>query len=106
MSTVKKKKDSLWLSSTQECCIIKPWNIVHLDLIGTYSKSIIKQYSGGTTIKNNVSLSCMTMIDPDTGWFEMVKVTKFDLDEITGDNEDDIDKSDARLSQLFNSMRM
>ena len=48
------------------------------------------------------SLTCMTMIDPVTGWFEIVKILTFDLDEVTAGNDEYIDKSSDRVSQLFN----
>ena len=45
----------------------------------------------------------MTIIDPATGCFEIVKVPTFDLDELTGGNDEHIDKSSSRESQLFNN---
>ena len=62
---------------------LKPWDIVHVDLIGPYSKTIIQQQPGNTVIRNNASLTCMTMIDPATGWFEIVEIPTFDLEEVT-----------------------
>ena len=47
------------------------------------------------------SLTCMTMIDPVTGWFKIVKILTFDLDEVTAGNDEYIYKSSARVSQLF-----
>ena len=38
---------------------LKPWDTVHVELIGTYSKSIKQQQPGVTIIKNNVSLTCI-----------------------------------------------
>ena len=43
----------------------------------------------------------MTIIDPDTGWFEIVEIPTHDLYEVTGSNDEYIDKSSARISQLF-----
>ena len=51
---------------------LKPCGRLHEDLIGIYIKSIIKQYPGGTVILNNAGLTCMKMIDPAIGWFEIV----------------------------------
>ena len=48
---------------------LKPWDLVHVDLIGSYSKSIKQQQPGSAIMKNNGNLACMTMIDPSTGWF-------------------------------------
>ena len=76
---------------------------VHVDLIGSYSKYIRKQHPGGTIIKNNISLTCMVMINPAIGWFEIFKVPTYDLDDITGINNYYIDKSSYRVSQSFNN---
>ena len=51
---------------------LKPWDLVHVDLIGPYRKSIIQQQPGVTVILKNSSLACMTMIDLATDWFEIV----------------------------------
>ena len=45
----------------------------------------------------------MTIINPAMGWFEIVEVPTFDLYEVTGGNDEYIDKSSARVSQLFNN---
>ena len=54
-------------------------------------------------MKNNVSLTCITMVIPTTGWFEIVKIPTYDLNEVTGDNDEYIDESSARVSQLSNN---
>ena len=51
---------------------LKPWDTVHVDLIGSYIKSIGQQKPGVTVIRNNASLTCMAVIDPATGWFKIV----------------------------------
>ena len=71
---------------------LKPWDKVHVDLIGPYSKYIRQQKPGGTVIQNNTSLTCMTMIDPATGWFDIVKIPTFDLDEVALGNDECIDE--------------
>ena len=43
------------------------------------------------------------MIDPSTGWFDIVEIPKFDLEEVTLVNDKYIDKSSARVRQLFNN---
>ena len=82
---------------------LKPWDLVHVDLIVLYINSIRKQKPGRTVIRNNASLTYMTMIDPATGWFEIVEILTFDLDEVTIGNDKYIDKSSSRVSQLFNN---
>ena len=34
----------------------------------------------------------MTMIDQATGWFEIIKIPKFDLEKVTIGNDEYIDK--------------
>ena len=80
------------------------WDLVHVDLIGPYSKSIIKQQLGGAIINNNVSLTCMTIINPPMGWFEIIKIPTYNLNEVTGGDYEYIYKSSARVSQLFNNI--
>ena len=67
---------------------LKLWDAVHVDLIGPYSKSIRQQHLGVSIIKNNVSLSCMKIINLTTGWFEIVQVAASDLDELKGGNDE------------------
>ena len=45
----------------------------------------------------------MTMIDLATGWFEIVEISTFYLEEVTIGNDEYICKSSARVSQLFNN---
>ena len=71
---------------------LKPWDMVHLYLIGPYSNYIRQQKPGGTVIRNNYSITCMTMIDPDTGWFKIFEIPKFELKEVTLGNDEYIDK--------------
>ena len=65
----------------------KLWDTVHVDLIGPYSKYIKQQQPGGTVIQSNASLTCMTMIYPATGWFDIVEIPRFDLEEVTLGND-------------------
>ena len=44
----------------------------------------------------------MEMIDPSTGWSEIVKIPTFDIKEVALVNGEYIDKSSARVSQMFN----
>ena len=81
---------------------LKLWDLVHVDMIGPYSKSIRQHQTGGAIIKNNVSLTCMKMINPYMGWSGIVKIPTYDLDKVTDGNVEYVDKSSSRLSQLFN----
>ena len=64
---------------------------------------MIQHQPSGSIVKINFSLTCMTMIDPAMGWFKIVEIPTFDLDAVTGGNDEYIDKSYTRLSQLFNN---
>ena len=45
----------------------------------------------------------MTMIDPNTGWFEIVKIPMFNLNEVTAGNDEFINESSARVIHMFNN---
>ena len=62
--------------------------MVHVDVIGPYIESIRKHHPGIYTIKNNVGLTWMKMINPAMGWFEIFEVLTFDLNEETGGNDE------------------
>ena len=46
----------------------------------------------------------MTFLDPATGWFEIVQVPLFDIEDIKNGNIKVIDKTLAIISQLFNQV--
>ena len=75
---------------------------MHVDLIRPYRKSIIKHHPGVAIISNNVSLACVTMINPATVWLKIIEIPTYDLDEVTAGNYEHIDELSARFSQLFN----
>ena len=54
-----------------------PWEKLCVDMIGLYT---IKQ--GKEKNANVITLNCVTMIDPATGWFEMVLTKKKDAGTI------------------------
>ena len=76
---------------------------MHVDLIGPYIKSIRQQQPGGTVIRKNSSITCMTMIDPATGWFNIFEIPMFDPDKVKIGNDENIDKPSASIIQLFNN---
>ena len=43
----------------------------------------------------------MMMIDPATGWFEIVDIPMFDLNEVMAGNDEYIDKPSARFRHIF-----
>ena len=81
---------------------LKAWDLVYVYLVGLYRKSIRQHQPGGVIIRKNVNLTRMTMNDPATGWFEIIEIPTFDLNKVTAGNDEYIDKSSARVSQLFN----
>ena len=70
---------------------LKLWDTVHVDLISLYRKSIVQQHPGVATTKGDASITCIKMINPKTGWFEIFKVPTFYLDKVTGGNYEYID---------------
>ena len=75
-----------------------PWRTVCVDLIGPYT---IKAKDGSI-----LDFMCLTMIDPATGWFEIVELPNVACTYVR-DNKEEIvevmiDKSSACVSQLFN----
>ena len=59
-----------------------------MDLIGLYSKSIRQNNLGSDIIENNASLTYMTMINPATGCFGIIEVTRYELNYVTGRNDE------------------
>ena len=78
-----------------------PWQTVHTDLIGPYAITAKQFQTDGSIIDKEFSLTCMTMIDPVTGWFEIVEIPSYIVDDVKNKNQQSIDKSSARISRLF-----
>ncbi len=55
---------------------VEPWSTVCIDLIGPYTLGDEKK-------KNTTTLHCLTMIDPSTGWFEIVEIPDKQADTIS-----------------------
>ena len=51
-----------------------------------------------------LQLTCMTFIDPATGWFEMAEVPYYDIDDSKKGNKQAIDKTSPRISLLFDKV--
>ena len=54
-----------------------PWDTVHIDLVGPYSLTAKQLQPEGKTKDVELRLTCMTMIDPVTGWFKIVEVPNY-----------------------------
>ena len=75
---------------------------MHIDLIGPYSITA-KQTQPGDEIKEiELHLTAMTMVHPAMGWFEIVEVPYYNIEYVVNNRDNYIDKSLARISQLFN----
>ena len=46
----------------------------------------------------------MTMVDPAIGWFEIVEVPYYNIEDVKKDEQNYIDKSSTRISRLFNQI--
>jgi Integrase core domain. len=82
---------------------LKPWHTVHVDLIGPYTVTAKQQQPANRIVSTELKLTCMTFIDPATGWFEIAEVPTYDLDKVKAGNKEYIDKTSARISLLFNN---
>ena len=71
-----------------------PWEWLCCDLIGPYT---LKGLDGTV-----VDFMCLTMIDPATGWFEVVELPLTDVVSEKGDVSEKFDKTSARISRLIN----
>ena len=103
MSTVQKRKTLYGHLRSKNIAELKLWNLVHVDLIGPYRESIRQQQIDSKVICKNASLTYMKIIDPTTGWFKIVEIPTFDLEEVALSNNDYIDISSAMVSQMFNN---
>jgi hypothetical protein len=52
---------------------LKPWHTVHVDLIGPYTVTAKHQQRAKKIVSTDLKLTCMTFVDPATGWFEIEK---------------------------------
>jgi hypothetical protein len=79
-----------------------PWNTVHMDLIGPYSITTKQFQLGCSIVEQDMQLTCMIMIDPVTGWFEIVEVLNYIIKDIKNKTtRETVDKISARISHLF-----
>lgn len=78
-----------------------PWRTVHIDLIGPYTITAKQMQPEGEIKEIELKLTAMTMVDPATGWFEIVEVPYYSIEDVKKDENNYIDKSSARISRLF-----
>ena len=75
-----------------------PWETVHVDLIGLYSLTTRQYQSDGLVQSKTLQLTCMTMLDPILGWFEIAELLSYIVEDIKNNDKEFIDKSSARIS--------
>jgi hypothetical protein len=81
---------------------LTPWKTVHVDLVGPYTVTTQQFQPDGSIQTKTLQLTCMTMLDPVTGWFEIVEVPNFIVEDVQKKLiSQHIDKSSARISRLF-----
>ena len=78
-----------------------PWRTVHTDLIGPYSITARQNQPGNQVKEIELKLTAMTMVDPATGWFEIIEVPYYHMNEVKDNVDNYIDKSSARIIRLF-----
>jgi Integrase core domain. len=98
----KKRKSRYGFLPPQDIGELKPWHTVHVDLIGPYTVTAKQQQWAKKIVTTELQLTCMTFIDPAAGWFEIAEVPTYDRDKIKAGNKEYIDKTSARISQIFN----
>ena len=64
-----------------------PWDTVHVDLIGPYTVTTNQYQVDGSTREVTLQLTCMTMLNPVTGWFEIVEVPQYIAQELQESQE-------------------
>ena len=56
---------------------LQPWDTVHTDLIGPYSITTQQFQPDGSQKEVTLQLTYMTMLNPVTGWIEIVEVSSY-----------------------------
>ena len=93
--------------------VLVPWDTVHTDLIGPYTVTTNQYQVDGSVKEVTLQLTCMTMLDPVTGWFEIVEFPQYITQEIQTSKDGKskklidhsfIDKSATRISRLFDQV--
>ena len=85
----KKRNANYGLLTARDADTLTPLNKVCVDLIGTYTILAKVRQPDNKILTKELQLLCMTFIDPEMGWFEIVEVPI-------------IDQSSVRISQIFN----
>ena len=71
------------------------------DLIRSYVITAKQIQLGGKIKEIELKLTAITMVDPETGWFEIVEVLYYSIEDTKIDKHNYIHNSSARVSRLF-----
>ena len=71
---------------------------MHTDLIGPYSITAKQTQPGGKVKEVELQLTAMTMVDPAMGWFEIIEVPYYNIEDVINNKDNYIDKSLTRIS--------
>ena len=105
MSTFQKEKESLGNLPPKILAAPKQCNLMHINLIGPYDKSMRQHKTGISTINKYAIPNCMKKIDPATGCFKIVEVPCFNLEEVAKKNIEYMEKFSSGVIQMFNHTR-
>ena len=73
-----------------------PWQTIHTYLIGPYSITAKQFQPDGSIPEIELQLTCMTMLDPVTGWFKIVEVPNYIITDLqTESKSESVDKTSA-----------
>ena len=78
-----------------------PWDTVHVDLIGPYSLTTKQYQPDGSVQSKTLQLTCMTMLDPVTGWFEIAEIPSYIVDDIKNNDKEKKEEDKAIPTRLF-----
>ena len=81
---------------------INAWNLVHVDLLGAYFKSVKQNQPVGSINLKDIIIKLIEMIDHATVWFEIMQVPSFDHYEVTVVNKEYTDELSDRIRNLLN----
>ena len=81
----------------EKLAVLRPWRTLCVDLIGPYT---LKGKDGSV-----IDFMCLTMIDPATGWFEIVELPVIETPLNKKGKvkcQETFDKTSARIAKLVN----
>ena len=80
-----KRKQKYRYVSAKKIDDLVPWRTMHTGLIGPYSIAVKQTQPGGKIKEVELQLTAMTIVDPVMGWFEIVEVPYYNIEDILRD---------------------